>query len=86
MGSSGLLPGSTALAKGHIDQGLEQTTKVPEKHCALTIFNPPATVLRVPDLSLWVIVLRVHLRQGEGQGRTLSCAVLKNSFLRGMWP
>ena len=38
------------LRKGHIDQRLEQTRKVPEKHHVLIIFNPQAIMLRVPNL------------------------------------
>ena len=38
------------LGKGHIDQRLEQTRKIPEKHQVLIIFTPQAVVLRVPHL------------------------------------
>ena len=38
------------LPKRHIDQRVEQTRKVPEKHHMLIIFNPQATVLRVSNL------------------------------------
>lgn len=38
------------LRKGHIDQRLEQTRKIPEKHYVLILFNPQAVVLRGPHL------------------------------------
>ena len=43
----------TMIVKGHIDQILEQTRKVPEKHLILIIFNLQAFVLRV--FNLWLI-------------------------------
>ena len=39
-------------------------------------------MLRCLIFSLWGIVFRVQLSQGEGQGRTLSCSVFKYSFLK----
>ena len=38
------------LRKGHMDERLEQTRKVPKKPHVLIIFNPQASVLRVPHL------------------------------------
>ena len=46
----GSCPEKQYLRKGHIDQRLEQTRKVPERHPVLIIFNPQAVVLRRPDL------------------------------------
>ena len=41
---------SQSLRKGHIDQRLEQTRRVPEKRHVLIIFYPQAIMFRVPNL------------------------------------
>ena len=45
------MPRITVLAEGHVEQRLEQSWQVPEKHHVLImIFNPQAVVLRIPNL------------------------------------
>ena len=51
--------------KGHIDQRLEQTRNVPEKHHVLIIFNPKAFMLRVPNLQLTVVCVQGAIKLGR---------------------
>lgn len=81
-GSSGSSPRITVLAKGPVDQRVEPTQKVPEKHLVLIAFTRRRFCSGASSLVLLVIVFGVWLSRGEGQGRTLSRSVSKCSFLK----